>query len=186
MSDDLLALQKIQQGDVAAFGMWAAQSERGLRISLRQFSHVVDVESVVQETLLRVWQVATRIQSDSKPNTLLRFAITTARNVAIDEMRKKKTGEPLEDDYPSLAVEPTQVDPMLRTQILKCKDKLPAMPKRALEERLAARGEVHDEVTAKRLNWSLNALLQNFSRARKLLIECLEKAGVPLEELVFP
>jgi RNA polymerase sigma-70 factor (ECF subfamily) len=49
-----------------------------------------------------------------------------------------------------------------------------------LKARLEAEGNTHDGVLAEGLGMSLNTFLQNFTRARKLLAECLKKAGVDL------
>ena len=50
-----------------------------------------------------------------------------------------------------------------------------------LEQRLASDGTEDDSVLAARLGMSLNTFLQNFTRARKFLKECLEKAGIHLD-----
>ena len=55
----------------------------------------------------------------------------------------------------------------------------------AVAARLAAGGAEPDEALAEKLGMRLNTFLQNFTRARKLLRACLEKAGVQLDaELV--
>jgi RNA polymerase sigma-70 factor (ECF subfamily) len=45
---------------------------------------------------------------------------------------------------------------------------------------MSSQGAEPDARLAERLHMSLNAFLQNFTRARKLLAECLEKRGVVL------
>ena len=55
------------------------------------FAAVVDVEAVLQESLLRVWQVAPRFDADGGPNGLLRLAIRIARNLAVSELRRTRT-----------------------------------------------------------------------------------------------
>ena len=81
-------LPAIQAGDADAFGRWLAGAEPGLRESLRSFAASVDTEAVLQESLLRTWQVAPRVVSDGKPNTLLRLAVRIARNLAVSERRR--------------------------------------------------------------------------------------------------
>ena len=61
-------LSAIIAGDTAALGRWMASSEQTVRHSLRGFAARVDTESVVQETFLRIWQVAPRFHHDGKPN----------------------------------------------------------------------------------------------------------------------
>ena len=88
MSDLDVHLSAIQTGDAAAFGRWVAGAEVRLRLSLRRFATGCDTEAVLQETLLRVWQVAPRVEPDGSPNALLRFAIRVGRNTAISEIRR--------------------------------------------------------------------------------------------------
>src|SRR5262249_22247836 len=83
--------------DTRAFGAWMAGAEGPLRDSLRSFARVVDVEAVLQETLLRVWQVAPRFVNDGKPNGLLRLGIRMGRNLAVSELRRTRA-RPATDD----------------------------------------------------------------------------------------
>ena len=59
-------LPSIIAGDADAFGRWLAGAERPVRESLRSFAAVIDAEAVLQEALLRVWQVAPRFQPDGR------------------------------------------------------------------------------------------------------------------------
>lgn len=185
MQEELQALAAISRGDVQAFGRWASTAEPALRSSLRGFATVVDTEAVLQESLLRVWQVAPRFTHDGKPNALLRFAMRTVRNVAVSEWRKLGKPEQVEALERHLTAEneiaPVTPDPHLREQITRCKDKLPGQPRVALEQRLVSGGSTDDATLAQKLGMSLNTFLQNFTRARKFLKECLEKAGVKLD-----
>jgi len=56
--------------------------------------------------------------------------------------------------------------------------KLPRAPRRAIEMRIAAAGGESDTSLAAHLGMRLNTFLQNVTRARRLLAQCLEKAGV--------
>lgn len=185
MQEELTALAMMARGDAAAFGRWASTAEHPLRTSLRPFATSVDTEAVLQETLLRIWQVAPRFTHDGKPNALLRFAMRTARNVAVTEWRR--LGKPAQQEalqqhlQAEATVAPMTPDPHLREQIVKCRDKLPGQPRVALEQRLASQGASDDAALAERLGMSLNTFLQNFTRARKFLKACLEKAGVHLD-----
>jgi len=183
--DDLL-LRLIVAGDATAFAQWLARSEPTVRLSLRSFASVVDVEAVLQEALLRVWQVAPRFVPDGKPDGLLRLGIRIARNLAVSEVRRTKA-RPMEADEIEAALaqdEPTvpPPDPMLRKQIADCRDKLPAKPREAFDARLASAGGEDDDQLAAGLRMRLNTFLQNFTRARKLLADCLKRAGVVLDE----
>jgi DNA-directed RNA polymerase specialized sigma24 family protein len=50
------------------FALWMSQSEHPIRMSLRRFAAAVDVESVVQETFLRVWSNSAQIRGDRRPH----------------------------------------------------------------------------------------------------------------------
>ena len=67
MNDLDVHLSAIVSGDPEAFGRWVAGCELRLRRSLASFAGSVDVEAVLQETLLRVWQVAPRLEPDGNP-----------------------------------------------------------------------------------------------------------------------
>ena len=174
-------LPLIAAGDTAAFGRWLAGAEPTVRLTLRSFAAVIDVEAVLQEALLRVWQVAPRFVPDGGENGLLRLAIRIGRNLAVSEVRRTKArpAEP-SDELDAEPAEPVASDPMLRKHIAICRDKLPPKPREAFDARLQSAGGDDDDTLAASLNMRLNAVLQNFTRARKLLAECLERAGVVL------
>lgn len=172
-------LPGIAEGADGAFARWLARAEAPLRASLRSFARAVDTEAVIQEALLRVWQCAAQIEADGRPNALLRFAIVAARNLAISEIRRREREVPPLDDV-EIAVEPATADPILRRTIQECREKLPAKPKQVLGLRLASRGRRPDRDLAAVAGMTLNTFLQNFTRARRLLAECLERAGVSI------
>lgn len=175
-------LTRIVDGDADAFAGWLSGAEPTVRLSLASFSAVVDVEAVLQETLLRVWQVAPRFVADGAPNGLLRLAIRIGRNLSVSELRRTKS-RPVDpsDLEPHLEqVRPSEPDPMLRAAIVECRDKLPTKPRQAFDARLAGGDE--DRTLAERLDMQLNTFLQNFARARKLLAECLDKRGIAIAE----
>jgi len=171
-------LDAIIAGDADAFGRWLAVAEIPLRDSLRSFAAVIDVESVLQEAMIRIWQVAPRFQRDGRDNGLVRLGVRIARNLAISEVRRTKSTQPSDDEPVAPTV--SAPDPMLRTAIADCHDKLPAKPREALDARISG-GD--DDVLAEALGMRLNTFLQNITRARKLLADCLRNKGVPLEEL---
>ncbi|MDX2014835.1 MAG: sigma-70 family RNA polymerase sigma factor [Myxococcaceae bacterium] len=182
-------LARISAGDAAAFGQWASSVESSLRQTLRPFATLCDTEAVLQEALLRVWQVAPRFVHDGRPNALLRFAVTTTRNVALSELRKTNpTPTEVEALHRALdaqgEVQPLAPDPKLRAAISKCREKLPPQPGQALAKRLEGTGD--DHALAAALRMSLNTFLQNVTRARKFLAECLKKAGVDLDLELSP
>ena len=58
MTDSDFLHAQIAAGDADAFGQWLAAAEPRVRGSLASFARVVDTEAVLQEALVRVWQVA--------------------------------------------------------------------------------------------------------------------------------
>ena len=139
-------LPGIVVGDQDSFARWMAGAERPIRESLRRFAASVDTEAAVQETLLRVWLVARRCRPDGQPNSLLRFAIGIARNLALSEIRRRRREESIAD-----APEP------------------PAPASKTSSAPLAR---------ADGLGMRLNTLLQNITRARRLVAQCLQQAGI--------
>jgi RNA polymerase sigma factor (sigma-70 family) len=184
MSLDLDALlPEIQAGDTESFGRFMVASELPVRRSLRPFAARVDVEAVVQETFLRLWQVAPRFEPDGRPNGLFRLGVRVARNLALDALKKRReqVGVDLED---AAAFAPAEADPLLRSVIQTCLEKLPQQPGVALRARLESAGAEPDSEIAGRCAMKANTFLQNVTRARKLLASCLEAAGVVLSEAV--
>lgn len=178
-------LAAIAAADAGAFARWLAAAEPSVRDSLRSFAAAVDTEAVLQESLLRIWQVAPRVVVDGRPNSLLRLAIRIARNLAISETRRRRAtpveADDLERALAAAEAAPAPPDPLLRRAIEHCRDRLPGKPRAALAARLASAGGADDATLAAQLDMRLNTFLQNFSRARKLLAECLRARGIPLD-----
>jgi RNA polymerase sigma factor (sigma-70 family) len=172
-------LPGIVAGDEDSFARWMAGAERPIRESLRRFAASVDTEAAVQETLLRIWLVARRCRPDGQPNSLLRFAIGIARNLALSEIRRRRREELVPDapEPPGLAAEPSLPDPALREIIRRCLEKLPRKPAAALRARIESAGTQPDSRLADGLGMRLNTLLQNITRARRLVAQCLQQAG---------
>jgi len=180
-------LKGIVDRDEGAFACWISHAEPTIRASLRSFAAQVDTEAVLQETLLRVWQAAPRLERDTKPNTLLRYSYRIAKNLAISQVRRERS-KPVATDAmerrlneASDGQSPQPPDPMLRRVIEVCREKLPPKPRQALDLRLSSRGGQSDTDLAAELNMTKNTFLQNFTRARKLLAQCLSENGVSLE-----
>lgn len=174
-------LPQIAAGDADAFGRWLSGAEPRLRGGLRPFAASVDTEAILQEALLRTWNVAPKVQPDGRPDALLRLAARIARNLAISELRRRRVEpteverlERLADAESHSGAEP---DPLLRRLIARCREALPAQPQRAIALRIEASGGVADTELAERAGMSLNTFLQNVRRARLLLVECLGRGG---------
>jgi RNA polymerase sigma-70 factor (ECF subfamily) len=174
--------------DHRAFASWISHAEPPLRASLRSFAAKVDTEAVLQETLLKVWETAPRVERDNKANSLLRYSYRIAKNLAISEVRRARSS-PVEAGVMERQLNeaagsdtPSPPDPMLRRVIQTCREKLPPKPRQALDQRLSSSGGKSDTDLAAELSMTKNTFLQNFTRARKLLAQCLSENGVSLEE----
>jgi RNA polymerase sigma factor (sigma-70 family) len=181
-------LPAILTGDTRAFGRWMAGAEGTIRDSLRSFASVLDVESVLQEALLRVWQVAPRFVADGRPNGLLRLGIRIARNLAVSELRRTKSRPVPEEDLERALAQAEQVeaadrtpDPLLREVLARCHDRLPEKPRQVIDIRLSSEGSVRDDELASLVGMRVNTFLQNFTRARRMLADCLKKHGILVE-----
>ena len=176
-------LPAIAAGDRDAFARWVTGAEPGVRRSLRAFAKQVDTEAVLQEAMLRAWQCAPRCKNDGRPNGLLRFCLRAARNLAIDGLRRQRVADADLDvamrEAEATAWQPP--DPMLRQLIARCRARLAGQPARALEARLQTGGAESDHALALRAGMRLNTFLQNVTRARRQLAECLRRAGVDLD-----
>jgi DNA-directed RNA polymerase specialized sigma24 family protein len=179
------AFAKARAGDRDAFADWMGGVELPIRVSLRRFVQAVDLEAVMQETLLRMW-----ILSQDRGRTLegedasLRFAIGVARNLARAEARRMGRERLLPpENLPEPAVDPEPVsDPGLRRAIMECVEKLAAKPLQALRARMRFCAFMPDRDIAARAGMKLNTFLQNIVRARKQVANCLERKGISLQE----
>lgn len=173
----------IAAGDADAFARWLVAAEPPLRRALRSFAAVVDTEAVLQESLLRVWQVAPRCRPDGRPHGLLRMAMRITQNLAISEARRHRLAPVLAGDaLPDAVVEPAAApDAAVRAAVATCRDKLPPQPARALTARLDDGGLRPDRELAALVGMQTNTFLQNITRARSLLAECLRRAGIDLD-----
>lgn len=177
-------LPAIVAGDATAFGRFVAGAETRLRRSLTSFAGVVDVEAVVQECLLRIWQVAPEVVPDGRPNALLRLSIRVARNLAIGETRRRRVDPAIVrrlEREAEAAIEPELPDPRLREIIARCRERLPEKPAAALAARLEGPWRA-DADLADDLHMRPNTFLQNFTRARKLLAACLGAHGIDVAQ----
>ena len=179
----------IQLGDADAFAKWLARAEAPLRASLAPFALRVDVEAVLQETMLRIWQVAARFRSDGRPNGLLRLARRIGTNLALDAVRRERgVHAELDEIERSLRAQNadaavSEPDPFVQRAIQACHDELPNKPRLALRARFQDGGRNPDRTLAESVGMTANTFLQNVTRARRLMAACLERHGVDLQGL---
>jgi DNA-directed RNA polymerase specialized sigma24 family protein len=185
-TDSDAAFLRACAGDRDAFADWMGAVEAPIRRSLSRFARAVDVESVMQETLLRMWLYAQdRGRELEGPAASLRFAIGMARNVARSEARRMGRISFLPaEELPDVEVEPEPPpDPGLRKAIMDCLGRLRGKPLAALKARLGP-AVAADRELAQRVGMTLNTFLQNIVRARKSVAECLRQRGIVLEEVL--
>ncbi len=175
-------------GDRGAFAQWIGMVEIPLRRSLHRFARAVDVEAVVQETLLRMWLVAgdpQRVLEGSRAS--LKYAFAVGRIVALEEMRRYRqdrfVGLDVLENLPEGRINPDPPDPALARKLQDCMERLPRRPREALWARVHD-GRLPDRQLADALRMKANTFFQNIVRARRLLRECLERRGVRLEEIL--
>lgn len=174
-------------GSHEAFAEWMGRVERPIRLSLAWIARAVDVEGVVQETLMRMWLYAQDRGPDlTGENASLRYAIGMARNIARAEARRmgREVSLPPEEP-PDLVVAPDPpADPGLAKAISDCLERVAKRPLAALMARLQMQDLQPDRKIAERLKMTANTFRQNIVRARKQLAECLQGRGVPLKEIL--
>jgi DNA-directed RNA polymerase specialized sigma24 family protein len=180
--------QLARLGDRGAFAQWMGIVEIPLRRSLHRFARAVDVEAVVQETLLRMWLVAgdpQRVLEGSQVS--LKYAFAVGRIVALEEMRRYRqdrfVGLDVLENLPEGRINPHPPDPALARKLQDCMERLPRRPREALWARVHD-GRLPDRQLADALRMKANTFFQNIIRARRLLRECLERRGVRLEEIL--
>lgn len=171
-----------------AFAGWCALVLPSLRLSLRSYVHLIDVESVIQDTMFVMWRRAKAIASVQKPalegrEASLRFAYRAARNRASNMLRKTKR-EVLVDTTSEEGggwVDPAVIepDPLLGERIQECCKRLKAKPAKALVVRLT-HGHRPEEEQAALAGMTKNTFHQNILRARQQLKACLKSMDIEL------
>jgi len=178
---------RARAGDRAAFAAWMGSVELPIRLSLRRYAQAVDVEAIMQETLLRMWllsQDPERVLTGE--DAALKFAIGVARNLARSEARRFGRERYLPpEEVPEIPVPPDPPsDPGLARAIAECLARLKGRVDQALRMRLGMGDSLPDREIARLLGMTLNTFLQNIVRARRSVEECLEKRGVRLREVM--
>jgi DNA-directed RNA polymerase specialized sigma24 family protein len=178
---------RVCEGDRGAFEGWLVEVEMPLRGSLGRWARAVDVESVMQETLLRMWLFALeRGRELEGKDASLRWAIGMARNLARNDARRFRREHlvPVEE----LPEQPTDSagvpDPALREIIRRCLERVTGRPAEALRARLEDGSTLSDRTLAEALGMKLNTFRQNLVRARRQVASCLSENGAPLEEVL--
>jgi len=170
-----------------AFAKWMGSVELPVRLGLRPYARAVDVETIVQETFLRMWLLTQEPDRElTGENASLKFAIGVARNLARAEARRYRREHLLPpEELPEISVDPAPTsDPKLRRLIQECLKRLVGAPLKALEARLHLGDQLSDHSIAEMIQMTKNTFLQNIVRARRQVAACLEKQGVRLDEVL--
>lgn len=168
----------IVERDGEALARWLARCEDGMRRSLRKFAQTVDIEVILQETALRVWQAAPQVTPDGRPAFLLRWATRVARNLAVDSLRHSGVVTPPIDVEDLEAPPAPPADHLLRQRISVCFAKLTPKLKKAINARMQDGGEAPDRELAQIAGMTFDAFRQNVARARAALELCLSGFGI--------
>lgn len=179
------AFDAVRRGDHDGFARWVSLVEPSLLRSLRSFAKHVDVEATMQESLLRMWVLAPRLEL-SGANASLRYVHTMARNLALRESERQGRFDvtaPADLEIEGVGDGPA-TDPVLRKRIIECLQALSARPREALLLRLNDRAARSDRDLAEGLGIRLNTFLQNVVRARRALKRCLESHGISLQKVL--
>ena len=172
--------QAIGRRDEVAFTRWLARCEIRLRRSLRRFARVVDVEAVLQDTAIQIWEHdAVKITPTGRTEFLLRWAYVVARNKALNVVKRAGRQVPLEmhSDLEPSAMQ-AHGDPLLRNRIHRCLQQLLPHFRCVLDARLKDEGQHPDRELAGSLGVSFDAFRQNLARGRRALEGCLKTHGI--------
>lgn len=182
-------LQAIVRRDQEAFKRWLKRCESPLKRSLGTFAELVDIEAVVQDTAIKVWQEAPRITPDGRPAFLLRWsrtvAINSARNILRRTEHRADHRDPLpsDDELQELEVAPFQApDPFLEKRVRQCLDRLQPNQQRSFRTRIDDDGAHKDRELAESIGMGFDAFRQNLARGRKALVACLASFRIDVME----
>ena len=176
--------QAIVRRDEDVFKRWLERTQIHLRLSLRSFATVVDVEVVVQETAILAWERTSKIVPDGRPAFLVRWAATVAKNKALNEVKRAQREVPLHEspDQPDPQIERTAADPFLRARLHGCRERLPAALRRVIDLILADGGHRSARECAAANGTSYDAFRQNLARGRRALEACLRQYGIEIRK----
>jgi len=181
---EVAELHAIAARDLEAFSRWFARCEIPLKTSLRSFQPFVDVEAVVQDTAIKVWQHTSRIRPDGRSGFLLRWARTVALNAARNAARRHGRHGPMPDHEDIADDVRPMPDVFLRTRVQRCLERLPASQQLAFRARLDDRGSRTDRELAASIGMSFDAFRQTMTRGRKALVACLSSFKIDVMEYV--
>jgi len=185
---EVAELEAIARRDREAFSRWFARCEIPLKRSLRSFAQTADVEAIVQETAIKLWQDPSKIRPDGGSGFLLRWARVVARNAARNAAKRPANrldhhaSMPPDDEIVAHVL--PMSDLFLRTRIQQCLERLPIRQQRGFRARLDNGGSRKDRELAESIDMSFDVFRQTITRGRKALIKCLRSFNIDVMEYV--
>lgn len=152
-------------------------SDRIYRMAFRFMGNREESEDIVQEVYVKLWGL--RLELD-KYDSIEALAIRITRNLCLDHLRKRKTGQQAmsserikEDDRdfetPELSLEKKEEKALVHMLIAELPE-----PQRSLVHLRHIEGKEYEEM-ADMVNMNVNAIRVSLSRARKQMKEVFEK-----------
>ncbi len=173
--DDATLVVRAREGDLAAFeGLVNRYQRRIYHLALRMTRNSGDAEDVVQEAFLTAWRRLPEIQREAAFSGWL---YSTATNLCLNLLRKRRPTAELDDENPPSVTGPTQ-DPQRAAQTTAQLEALSEALGRLTEEQRAvwllreAHGRSYDEI-ARIIDTSPQAVRGRLSRARVQLAELM-------------
>jgi RNA polymerase sigma-70 factor (ECF subfamily) len=143
-----------------------------LGVAQKMLQNREDAEDVVQETLLRLWNIRQRLANIENPQA---FAMQTTKNICIDRLRTSKNTTQIDESF----LQPNNETPHLQTErrdmisvVKQIVETLPELQKMIIRMRDIEGYELSEiaEITATQIS----AVRMNLSRARKKVKEKFE------------
>lgn len=151
-------------------------SDRIYRMAYRLMGNQEEAEDIVQEVYLKLWGLRNELE---KYNSIEALSIRIARNLCLDNLRRRKTRQEaikletvkaeVYPDTPAESLEKKEEKEVVRTLIAALPE-----PQRSLVHLRHIEGKEYDEI-ADMVNMNVNAIRVSISRARKQMREMLEK-----------
>lgn len=176
--------ERIRPGGLDGFPQWISMVEMPVRLSLRSYARAVDAESVLQETMMRMWVLAQGEARESMggENASLRRAIEVARNIARTEASQTGCQALLpRDGTDHVEAAPVfQPDPELYEATKDCLRKLDdGLQPHLLHWRLEV-SWVPDAFLAKEFHVETDRFVRSIMTAKLHVARCLEQQGIEL------
>lgn len=174
VSDEHL-VQQSREGDPLAFEALCARMEGplyGYALGMIHDRH--EAEDIAQESLLRLYRIASTGQLRDGGGSARALVFTIAHNLAVDRLRRERHTQPLDENTPAPESQPA-ARALLREQLDKALAELPESHRSALMLREFG-GLAYAEI-ASAMDANLGEVKVWIYRARRRLAELLDRDG---------